>query len=212
MAFRKLEFDRIAKFNSAASSEILEFYNHCVDEEIRDEFSKPASRTIAPSSFRCLRKSWFRLRGVEPDKLQVPDRSLHFTAQTGTSCHENLQKVFKTALGRDWVDVDTYLSSSNLNYHYTVEHKDLVKKLQQRLDTTREEVESMLDLFCGTIVERCSQMDSIMIQGLGTFEARKKMERVSVNPATGKRMLIPPKIVLVFKPNSAIKNQLKARK
>ena len=103
-----------------------------------------------------------------------------------------------------------YLCADNKTY--TVEHKDLVKKLQQRLDTTREEVESMLDLFCGTIVERCSQMDSIMIQGLGTFEARTKMERVSVNPATGKRMLIPPKIVLVFKPNSAIKNQLKARK
>ena len=88
----------------------------------------------------------------------------------------------------------------------------MVKKLQQRLDCTRDEVELMLDSFCSTVVERCSQMDSIMLQGLGTFEARKKMERVSVNPATGKRMLIPPKIVLVFKPNNAIKNQLKTKK
>lgn len=95
---------------------------------------------------------------------------------------------------------------------YTVEHKELVKKLQQRLDKSRDEVDSMLDAFCSIVVDRCTQMDSIMLQGLGTFEARKKMERVSVNPATGKRMLIPPKIVLVFKPNSAIKNQLKTRK
>ena len=95
---------------------------------------------------------------------------------------------------------------------YKVEHKELVKKLQQRLDKSREEVEAMLDAFCDTIVERCSQMDSIMIQGLGTFEARKKMERISVNPVTGKRMLVPPKVVLVFKPNTAIKNQLKTRK
>ncbi len=88
----------------------------------------------------------------------------------------------------------------------------MVKKLQQRLDYRREDVEAMLDSFCDTIVERCSQMDTIMLQGLGTFEARKKMERVSVNPATGKRMLIPPKLVLVFKPNSAIKSQLKSKK
>ena len=43
-------------------------------------------------------------------------------------------------------------------------------------------------------------------------QARKKMERISVNPATGKRMLIPPKIVLNFKPNNAIKSSLKERK
>lgn len=84
--------------------------------------------------------------------------------------------------------------------------------MQQRLDCSKEEVESMLDAFCNIIVERCQQMDTIMIQGLGTFEARKKMERISVNPSTGKRMLIPPKITMVFKPSNAIKTQLKTKK
>ena len=84
--------------------------------------------------------------------------------------------------------------------------------MQQRLDCSKEEVESMLDAFCNTIVERCQQMDTIKIQGLGTFEARKKMERISVNPSTGKRMLIPPKITMVFKPSNAIKTQLKTKK
>jgi nucleoid DNA-binding protein len=93
-----------------------------------------------------------------------------------------------------------------------VEHKEVVKRMQQRLDCSKEEVESMLDAFCNIIVERCQQMDTIMIQGLGTFEARKKMERISVNPSTGKRMLIPPKITMVFKPSNAIKTQLKTKK
>ena len=84
--------------------------------------------------------------------------------------------------------------------------------MQQRLDCSKDEVESMLVAFCNTIVERCQQMDTIMIQGLGTFEARKKMERISVNPSTGKRMLIPPKITMVFKPSNAIKTQLKTKK
>lgn len=93
-----------------------------------------------------------------------------------------------------------------------MEHKDLVSKLQQRLGVGCDRVEAMLESFSGIVTERCAQMDSIMIQGLGTFEARKKMERVAVNPTTGKRMLIPPKIVLVFKPNNAIKNRLKEKK
>ena len=76
----------------------------------------------------------------------------------------------------------------------------------------RDRVEAMLEVFSHIVTERCSQMDTIMIQGLGTFDARKKMERVAVNPTTGKRMLIPPKVVLVFKPNNAIKNRLKDKK
>lgn len=88
----------------------------------------------------------------------------------------------------------------------------MVSELQQRLRCDKEMVESMLENFSRIVTERCSQMDVIVVQGLGTFEARKKMERISVNPTTGKRMLIPPKIVLVFKPNNAIKSRLKDKK
>lgn len=52
-------------------------------------------------------------------------------------------------------------------------------------------------------------MDSVSIQGFGTFEPRKKLERITVNPATGKRMLIPPRIVLTFKPGAVLKNRIK---
>ena len=51
--------------------------------------------------------------------------------------------------------------------------------------------------------------DSINIQGFGTFETRKKAERISVNPANGKRYLVPPKQVVVFKPGMTIKTKLK---
>lgn len=84
--------------------------------------------------------------------------------------------------------------------------------LRQRTGKEKGETEAMIESFCRVVTERCAQMDSVTIQGLGTFEARKKMERISVNPTTGQRMLIPPKIVMVFKPNTYIKNSLKGRK
>ena len=38
---------------------------------------------------------------------------------------------------------------------------------------------------------------------------KKRMERIVVNPSTGMRMLVPPKLVLGFKPNASIKEKLK---
>ena len=40
-------------------------------------------------------------------------------------------------------------------------------------------------------------------------EAKKKLERIIVNPATQQRMLVPPKLVLNFKPNQTWKDKLK---
>ena len=40
--------------------------------------------------------------------------------------------------------------------------------------------------------------NNIVIQGFGTFEVKKKLERISINPATQQRMLIPPYLRLHF--------------
>jgi DNA-binding protein HU-beta/integration host factor subunit alpha len=47
------------------------------------------------------------------------------------------------------------------------------------------------------------------VPNFGTFEPKKKLERVIVNPASGQRMLVPPKLVLGFKPNQTWKDKLK---
>lgn len=51
--------------------------------------------------------------------------------------------------------------------------------------------------------------ESVVANGFGTFEVRKRLERVIINPASGQRMLVPPKLVLGFKPSSVIKDQYK---
>ena len=47
------------------------------------------------------------------------------------------------------------------------------------------------------------------MSGFGSFEVKKRMERVVINPVTGLKMLVPPKLVLGFKPIAAIKEKLK---
>ncbi|MDE5673785.1 MAG: HU family DNA-binding protein, partial [Muribaculaceae bacterium] len=50
-------------------------------------------------------------------------------------------------------------------------------------------------------------LDSISVPSFGTFEPRKRLERVALHPASGKRLLVPPKIVLTFKPSVLLKQK-----
>ena len=52
--------------------------------------------------------------------------------------------------------------------------------------------------------------NAVLIPSFGTFEVKKKMERIMVNPSTGQRMLVPPKLVLGFKPSATWKDKLKS--
>ena len=89
-----------------------------------------------------------------------------------------------------------------------MDHKSFLIQLQSRLGKDKE-IDSYMSAFLQILKERCSQMDTVAIQGFGLFEPKKKLERVVVNPSTGKRMLVPPKMILSFKPGSAIKTKLK---
>lgn len=64
-----------------------------------------------------------------------------------------------------------------------------------------------MNILLQEITERLCDEDVIMVSGFGTFETRKRLERVLISPATGQRMLVPPKIVVNFK----LSNTLKAK-
>ena len=49
----------------------------------------------------------------------------------------------------------------------------------------------------------------ISLQSFGTFEIKKRLERISVNPTTKQRLLIPPKLALTFKPSYGLKEKFK---
>lgn len=121
MGFRGVNFAALAKFNSAASSELLTFYDAYVSRKLQLESMEPKSHTFAPSSFRCRRKSWFRLRGVETDMLKIPDRVLEFKAEMGIACHQVIQTNLKAALGPDWVEVPDFLKEHPIPYEYKLE-------------------------------------------------------------------------------------------
>lgn len=88
-------------------------------------------------------------------------------------------------------------------------NKELVTELADRMGWTPKEVSDMLATLSSVVGSRLVDNDTIYLQGFGQFEVKKKAERISVNPANGKRYLVPPKLVPVFKPGKTMKNRLK---
>lgn len=90
-----------------------------------------------------------------------------------------------------------------------MDYKEFSAKLGEKTGKDAETVDKVMKAVVTVFRERCSDMDTVSIQGFGSFEPKKKLEREVVNPSTGVRMLVPPKIVLSFKPATGIKNKIK---
>ncbi len=86
---------------------------------------------------------------------------------------------------------------------------ELVAALAKRLDWTQKQTSEMLEATVSVITENLEAGNSLNIQGFGLFEAKKKGERVSVNPVSKQRFLVPPKIAVAFKPGQTLKDNLK---
>lgn len=92
---------------------------------------------------------------------------------------------------------------------FDMDNKALVDTLAANLDSNRGQVAELLSAFVEIVGEQCSQLNSIAIPGFGSFEAKKKQERVTVHPSSGKRMLVPPKITMSFRPSALLKQKIK---
>lgn len=88
-------------------------------------------------------------------------------------------------------------------------NKEFIAELSKKLGYTNKDTTQFVSSVISVMTQELQEGNSIAIQGFGTFEVKKKMERVSVNPVTQKRMLIPPKLVLSFKPSAVLKDKFK---
>ena len=87
-------------------------------------------------------------------------------------------------------------------------NKELTAELSARLGITQAETSALSEEFVQTVTNELIRGNTVHFQGFGTFEVRKKEERVSVNPATSKRTLIPPKLAVAFKMSNTLKDKI----
>lgn len=90
-----------------------------------------------------------------------------------------------------------------------MENKTFINHLAKRLDRDPKTIGPLVEALASTIVDICSEMDSVAIPGFGTFQPVKQLERTETD-SNGRRLLLPPSITLTFKESVVLRKKLKA--
>ena len=88
-------------------------------------------------------------------------------------------------------------------------NKEFISEPSRRFVYTNKDTTQLVSSVISIMTQQLQDGNTVAIQGFGTFEVRKKLERISINPATQQRMLIPPKLVLTYKPSAILKEKFK---
>lgn len=99
--------------------------------------------------------------------------------------------------------ITIYTEQRNMN------NKEFIADLATRLDEKAKETQRLASIFSTVFAESLEEGDSLSLQGFGTFEVKKKLERIVTNPTNKQRMLMPPKLALSFKPSNILKDKIK---
>lgn len=87
-------------------------------------------------------------------------------------------------------------------------NKEFIAELSAKSGHSVKEVSAYVSSIVSIITDELVDENVVNISGFGSFEVKKKLERVVVNPSTRQRMLIPPKMVVSFKANSGLKDKV----
>lgn len=88
-------------------------------------------------------------------------------------------------------------------------NKELIAELSKRLEWTQAQTSKIVEEAVSVMNANLANSNSINIQGFGLFETKRRQERMSVNPVSKQRFLVPPKITTAFRPGQVVKDKLK---
>ena len=88
-------------------------------------------------------------------------------------------------------------------------NKDFTSELSKRLGCTMKDTSELVSFLINEMSEQLQNNNQISIQIFCSFELKKKAERISVNPTNKQRMLVPPKLVLTYRPSNLLKDKFK---
>lgn len=88
-------------------------------------------------------------------------------------------------------------------------NKEFIATLAKRSGISPAEATTTVEALVEVITDCLKDNDQLNISGFGVFDVKMRNERVSVNPKTGQRFLVPPKVVPAFRPSNKLKDKFK---
>ncbi len=85
---------------------------------------------------------------------------------------------------------------------------DLINEVALSADVSKKDAEAVLTATLETITKALKEGDKVQLVGFGSFEVKKRAERVGRNPKTKEPIQIPASVVPVFKAGKALKDEI----
>ena len=86
-------------------------------------------------------------------------------------------------------------------------NKEFIAALSRELKYTTKETTVYVNALVQEMGAQLEDGNQLSISGFGSFDVRKKLERVLINPSPKQRMLVPPKMSISFKPAPSLKEK-----
>lgn len=90
-------------------------------------------------------------------------------------------------------------------------NKGFIAALSEKMNLNQKETQTLANKLVDGMVNFMDEGNDVVVSGFGSFEVKKKNERVITNPSTGKRMLVPPKLTVNFKLSKSLKDKTKEK-
>lgn len=87
--------------------------------------------------------------------------------------------------------------------------KTFSTELSGRLGLTPHEVANLCHDLADVMGEVLAQGDSLIVPSFGSFEPKKREEHVALHPSTGCKILVPPKLQVVFRPATNLRSKVR---
>ena len=88
-------------------------------------------------------------------------------------------------------------------------NKSFITEVASQTGYTNKSTQELVDSLIRIMTAKLEDGNSILVPNFGTLEVKKKNERIMVSPMTQQRMLVPPKLVVSFKPSTSVKDKFK---
>ncbi len=92
---------------------------------------------------------------------------------------------------------------------YNMNTSEIIKILSERINKPQIEVKGILNSVIDIFKNHLDNHDRFTIPGFGTFDTAARSPRKTFNPHYKKMMLLPKKIVAVFRPAKALREKTK---
>lgn len=89
--------------------------------------------------------------------------------------------------------------------------QDLIDYLTSKTTLSRSDISALVDQLMKTMFDNLVQGHSIKIPSFGTFQIREKAARPGRNPRTGEPVEVSERRVVVFKPSTVLKKNLREK-